>query len=179
MTGREHLDKLFDEFQVEAFRLETLPFYGVPGEAETQARYEAGEPLPDPPQPSRWTSEIRELVNAGRRMPHVWLVTEPLTMYQRSAVDWFYPYQAAVGRETHILTPHSPLVEEATKTGDYWMFDSASVVLMRYDETGDIVTRDLVADPAEVAYYVDFRDRLLARAVPFREWLAQWRQRVR
>lgn len=179
MTGREQLNQLFDEFRHEAFRLETLPFYGVPGEAITMARYAAGEPLPDPPQPSRWTTEIREMVESGRRMPHVWLVSEPLTMYQRAAVDWFYPYQAAVGRETFILTPDSSLTEEATTAGDYWMFDSATVVMMRYDETGDIVSRDVVIDPSEVAYRVDLRDRLLATAEPFKHWLAGWRQRAR
>ncbi len=179
MSKQDQLDQLFDEFKDEAFRLETLPAYGIPAEASNEARYAAGEPLLDPPQPSAWTNEIREIIESGRRMPHVWLVTEPLTMYQRAGVDWFYPYQAAVGRETYILTPDSPLVDEATKTGDYWMFDSASVALMRYDDTGDFLGTDVLTDPADVAYYVDLRDRLLATAQPFRQWLAGWRQRVR
>lgn len=179
MGKQDELDTLFDEFKVEAFRLETLPAYGIPAEASNEARYAAGEPLPDPVQPSPWTTEIQEIVESGRRMPHVWLVTEPLTMYQRSGVDWSYPYQAAVGRETYILTPDSPLAEEATRAGDYWMFDSANVALMRYDDTGDFLGTDVITDPAEVAHYVEFRDRLLAAGQPFRRWLAGWRQRVR
>lgn len=59
------------------------------------------------------------------------------------------------------------------------MFDSASVALMRYDDTGDFLGTDVLTDPSEVGYYVEFRDRLLATAQPFRQWLAGWRQRVR
>lgn len=59
------------------------------------------------------------------------------------------------------------------------MFDSATVALMRYDQAGDFLGIDVVREPAEVAYYVELRDRLLAHAEPFRQWLAGWRRRVR
>ncbi len=177
--AKDALDRLFDEFEQEAFRLETLPTFDVPGDADRMASYAAGGLFPDPPQPTKWTDEIREIVSSGRRMPHVRLVGQPLTMYQRKSVDWFYPYHAAAGREIHILNPSSPLADEATRVGDYWMFDSASVALMRYDSAGDFLGADIVTDPDEVSYYVDLRDRLLAKAEPFRQWLAAWRQRVR
>jgi hypothetical protein len=59
------------------------------------------------------------------------------------------------------------------------MFDSTTVALMRYDQTGKFLGTDTVREPGKVAYYVDLRDRLLAAAEPFQRWLAGWRQRVR
>jgi hypothetical protein len=179
MGVTDELDQLFDAAEHELFRLETLPSYDVPGDAEIRDRYRSGELFPDPPQPTSWTEEIRALVASGKRMPHVRLVTEPLTMYLRSSVDWFYPYHAEAGREIFILRPGSEFADEARRLGDYWMFDSATVALMRYDQAGDFLGVDAVREPAEVAYYVELRDRLLAQAEPFRHWLAWWRENVR
>ncbi|MGI8814425.1 MAG: DUF6879 family protein [Pseudonocardia sp.] len=179
MGVTDELDKVFDAAENELFRLETLPSYDVLGDMKQTARYTAGELFTEPPQPTAWTEEIRSVVSSGKRMPHVRLVTEPLTMYLRKSVDWFYPYHAAAGREIFILSPDAEIVDEARRVGDYWMFDSATVALMRYDETGDFLGIDAVREPAEVAYYVELRDRLLAQAEPFQQWLAGWRQRVR
>ncbi|MDQ2707699.1 MAG: hypothetical protein M3Z25_08725 [Actinomycetota bacterium] len=179
MGVADELNRVFDAAENELFRLETLPSYDVPGEAKQTERYAAGELFPDPPQPTAWTEEIRSLVTSGKRMPHVRLITEPLNLYLCGAVEWFYTYHAAAGREIFILSPGSELAAEAERVGDYWMFDSTTVALMRYDQAGDFLGIDAVREPAEVAYYVELRDRLLAQAEPFQQWLAGWRQRAR
>lgn len=175
----DNLDALFAAARQELFRLETLPAYLATGDAERSAQYAAGALFPEPRQPTAWTREIQRTVESGRKMPHVRLVTEPLSMYIRKSVDWFYPHHVDAGRDIYILTPGSELASEAAEVGDYWMFDSATVALMRYDDVGAYLGIDLVTEPGAVAGYAALRARLLAESQPFRLWLGGWRQRSR
>jgi hypothetical protein len=159
--------------------LETLPLYDTPGDAEMLDRYVAGEMFPEPAQPTEWTRFIDETVRSGREMPHVRLITEPLSTYLRSGVDWFFPHHVAAGRDLRILRPTARAADEARSVGDFWLFDKRVAAQMHYGPNGTFEGVQLHSDMEAVNHYRRLRDRLMDEAIPFQQWLADWRARTR
>jgi len=171
---RAAFDRLFDDFKEESFRLEALSQYNM-GDLKRVSQFMAGDYLPTAPYPG--VKFTRDMVTPDRRTSLVRLLSEPLSAHERYCVEWVYPHHADAGREIMLL-PASELSKEAAALGDYWLFDQSSVVQMRYDDTGVVLERNIVTDPDVVRGYVEFRERLVAEAEPFRDWLARWRQRA-
>jgi len=174
-VDRAEFIRLFKDFTEESFRLEALAQYNM-GDLKTVAQFLAGDYLPTPPYPG--VSSTREAVEPGRRDVLVRLLTEPLSPHERCSVEWVYPHHADAGREIMLLSAASAVGKEAAALGDYWLFDSTTAVAMRYDETGVLLAHDILTDQDVVRSYVEFRERLVAAAEPFRDWLARWRQRA-
>ena len=63
------LDVLWDGLEHEAFRLETLDRYAVPGEAETVRRYLAGAPHEKTEFVRGWAGYVADMVAQGRHVP--------------------------------------------------------------------------------------------------------------
>lgn len=176
MSVGTQFDRLFEDFGDEAFRLETLPGYNVGADAERLRQFASGAYLPEQPIPG--VEFVREMVQRGRRTTLVRLVAEPLTIDQRLSIDWVYPHHAAAGREISILEPGGALAEQAAAAGDFWLFDSAAVALMKYTTGGSFDSVEIVSSPEQVSRYVDLRNQLLSAATPFGDWLAAWRKKA-
>ncbi|MGH2370891.1 MAG: DUF6879 family protein, partial [Chloroflexota bacterium] len=58
---------------------------------------------------------------------------------------------------------------------DFWLFDEAIGVRMRYDESGRFLFAERLTDPAEVAAYRRARDVAMAHAIPLVRYLAEAR----
>jgi hypothetical protein len=152
----------FKTFRTEAWRLEVLPQYLVPQEAEELAAFKAGARFPGPYEDS-WMDMVRTR-NVGR----VHIVTRPLSDYLRFEFERYYQHQAAAGEDIRILDVTdrpNPLPE----VQDFWMFDSATVVLMHYHPDGRQISRELYeGDPTP---FVDYRRIAVEASVPFLEYV--------
>ena len=177
MPAENQFDRLFDDFADEAFRLETLPGYNVGGDADRLTRYRSGAFLPEPPIPG--VDFVQAMVGPHRRTTLVRLINEPLTIDQRLSIDWVYPHHAAAGREISILAPGSKVASQAADVGDFWLFDSKAVALMRYAADGSFDGVEIITGDDQVKPFLKLREQLLSTATPFRTWLAHWREKAR
>ncbi|MFF9476462.1 DUF6879 family protein [Streptomyces roseolus] len=162
LDGEAWADK-FKTFQTEAWRLETLPQYLVPQEAEEFAAFRAGARFPGPYEDA-WTAMVRTR-NVGR----VHIVTRPLTDYLRFEFERYYQHQAPAGEDIRILDVTdrpNPLPD----VHDFWMFDRSTVVLMKYEADGTQIERELYeGDPAP---FVEWQRIAIAESVPFLEYVS-------
>ncbi|MFE4361015.1 DUF6879 family protein [Kitasatospora sp. NPDC056800] len=156
----------FDSFEREAFRLETRSSYAMPGEDEEFQEFLAtGElhiPADDP-----WLVRVRNYRATGRWIGRVHVLTRPLSDYLRFEFA-AYAYNVEAGEDIRILDltgRENPGLPEQ----DFWMFDSAKVVDMKYRSDGTQLGRDLLEDP-DLEQYRRWRDLALSLSVPFTEY---------
>lgn len=143
-SSSDSLGDLFDSFQQEAFRLETLDDYSRSGNVDAYHAYLAGEPQPAYYN-ADWVDEVRSHTENGKRIRRVHILSRPLTEYLRFELGWGYRKNMTGGEEFFILdvtNRPNPL----PGVPDFWCFDSESVAVMRYDDTGRYLGSD-VAGP--------------------------------
>lgn len=70
-------------FQSEAWRLETLPQYLVPQEAEELEAFRAGKRVDPNTYSSAYTEDLRRLRGEGRSKGRVHVLTRPISEYLR------------------------------------------------------------------------------------------------
>lgn len=159
----------FRDFKSEAWRLETLPQYLVPQEAEEFAAFRNGTRFPGPYEDS-WTALIRRHSAAGGRVGRVHIVCRPLSDYLRFEFERYYRHQAHVGEDIRILdvtNRPNPLPD----VQDFWMFDRSTVVLMHYEGDGRQISREpYEGDPAP---FIEYQRIAVEASVPFLEYVGE------
>jgi hypothetical protein len=161
------LGELFDSFEREAFRLETLDDYSKSGSVEAYKAFLAGESKLEGYN-SDWVAEVRGYVNEGKRIYRVHILSRPLTPYLRFELGWGYRANMLGGEEFFILdTTEQPNPLEGV--GDFWLFDESAVGVMRYDEAGKFLGSEVLPD-GRAAEFTAHRDKALGNAQPFAEW---------
>ncbi|MGW4032805.1 DUF6879 family protein [Streptomyces sp. NPDC004838] len=167
----DEFEKLFSDFQREAFRLETLNDYSGSSDAEMIRAFLAGEPQPDDYN-QEWVDEVRGNTAAGKRMYRVHILSRPLTDYLRFELGWGYGKNVTAGEEFFILdTTDQPNPLEGVP--DFWIFDESSVVSMTYGAGGEFLGARSHSDASE---WIEHRDIALGRAVPFTEWWERYQE---
>ncbi|ANS64051.1 hypothetical protein SLINC_1827 [Streptomyces lincolnensis] len=165
------LGDLFDSFQHEAFRLETLDDYSSSGSVDAYRLFLDGQDKPADYN-ADWLDEIRSYVGSGRRMYRVHVLTRPLSPYLRFELGWGYTTNATAGEKFFILdvteqpNPLPPDLE------DFWLFDSTTAAPMHYSQDGKFLGADVLPDE-RAPEFVIHRDTALAHAVPFADWWAK------
>ncbi|WFB07843.1 hypothetical protein LRS74_12900 [Streptomyces sp. LX-29] len=158
---------MFRDFRSEAWRLETLPVYRVPQEADEFARFLAGEPLVVP-ESDDWTKLVRRHRRNGGTVGRVHVLRRPLSDYLRFEFARYYAPQVRVGEDIRILDVTdrgNPLAD----VQDFWMFDRRTVVLMNYDSDGTQRNRRLYdGDPRP---FIEYQRIALTESVPFEEYV--------
>lgn len=163
-------ERIFDSFEREAFRLETLPVYRVGDEPEARVLNFLDTGDPGVSDDSPWQTEVRHYRKTGRWIGRVHVITRPLTDYLRFEFAC-YQYNVRAGEEVHILDltdkPSPGLPNQ-----DFWMFDESKVVRMDYAEDGTQLGRELLegVDPAP---YVEWKRIALQHAEPFLGYAAR------
>lgn len=161
LDGETWADK-FTTFQTEAWRLETLPQYLVPQEAEEFAAFKAGARFPGPYEDA-WTELVRTH-SVGR----VHIISRPLTDYLRFEFERYYRHQALAGEDIRILDV-TDCPNPLAHVQDFWMFDRATVVLMHYHPDGRQISRELHdGDPAP---FIEYQRIAVEASVPFLEYV--------
>lgn len=160
------LGELFDSFEREAFRLETLDDYSGSGSTDAYQAFLAGEEKPQGYN-ADWLSEISGHVNEGRRVYRVHVLSRPLTPYLRFELGWGYVTNSTAGEEFFILdTTEKPNPLEGV--GDFWLYDEQFTATMQY-RNGAMTGYTVLAE-TRASEFVKYRDTALAHAVPFSEW---------
>ncbi|NRQ30522.1 hypothetical protein HII36_01505 [Nonomuraea sp. NN258] len=157
----------FDAFRNDAFRLETLPAYGVPEEDVEFREWRKTGRLDVPPD-DPWFVRVRHFRATGRTIGRVRVLTRPLTEYQRFQFA-FYPLSSAAGEDIRILDV-TDVENPVSGVQDFWLFDDSRVVLMHYLEDGTQSGRELL-EQIDPAPFVEYKHRALALSVPFLEYL--------
>jgi hypothetical protein len=170
----EDLARIVERSQREAFRLETLPQYLVPQEAEEFAAWQAGRPLPmQTPDTSPWLRRIQTTTARGYRWYRVHVVDHPLSDYMRFEL-YGYQANAAAGEDVFIADRHThPDLDRLRE--DFWLIDNAIAVRMLYDVDGRFLRPEPVDD---VTSYLRMRDTALRHAEPLGSYLARTQLRL-
>ncbi|MFF4389428.1 DUF6879 family protein [Streptomyces sp. NPDC001552] len=171
MASSSTLAELFERFQHEAFRLETLDDYSGSGNVDAYRAFQAGQEQPEGYN-AGWVEELRGLKREGKRVYRVHVLKRPLTEYLRFELGWGYRTNMTGGEEFFILdVTDAPNPLDAFP--DFWLFDSQDTAVMRYDDAGRFLGAD-VLPPDEGAAYVAYREAALAHAEPFTDWWAKY-----
>ena len=159
----------FDAYEREAFRLETLPSYGVASEDEELQGFLATGALVIP-ENDPWLTRVRHFRATGRWVGRVHVLRPPLTNYLRYEFA-VYGYTVRAGEDVRILDLADHF-DSDLPAQDFWLFDDTYVVHMDYDADGRQRGRKLLenVDPAP---YVAWKRQALELAVPFIEYQAR------
>lgn len=167
------LGDLFDSFENEAFRLETLADYGASGNIDAYHAFLAGEPRPDDYN-AEWVEELRSHTGSGKRIYRVHILSRPITDYLRFELGWGYRKNMTGGEEFFILDiTENPNPLDGVP--DFWLFDSDTAAVMNYDGIGTYLGSDTLP-PERAGEFARHRDTALAHAQPFTEWWAAYGQ---
>jgi hypothetical protein len=142
--------------------LEVRATYAPSYERESYEQFLAGEPY-ELPWMQDWLAMVRDATEEGRRFARVRVVARPLSDYNR----WSYviaQHNIAAGEDIRYLVR-----EQAGEAGlpdyDYWLFDSRTLLEMRFDDDDRFVGGELVEDPAEIVRHNYWRDAAWHHAV--------------
>lgn len=162
--------KKFRDFQTEAWRLETLPQYLVPQEADEINRFRAGKRIDPEVFSCDYTERLRRQRQEGRRQGRVHVVTRPLSEYLEFEFSRYYGPHVRAGEDIRILDMtdrENPLPE----VRDFWMFDRSTVVLMHYEADGTQISREVYEGDPEP--FIEYQRIAVAESVPFLEYVKE------
>lgn len=168
MLSPEDFGKLFTTYERSAWRLETLPAYGVNEEAEDFARFLAGETWPED-YTDEWVQMIAAHAASGRTMGRVHALRLPLSDYLRFEIFTGYVFTARAGEDIRILDLDAYPTE---LPADFWIFDDRTVVSMTYGASGEYISAEVLPE-SETPKYLAHRDSALAHAEPLTEFLSR------
>ncbi|MGW9070249.1 DUF6879 family protein [Streptomyces yangpuensis] len=158
----------FRYFRQEAWRLETLPQYLMPQEAEEFAAFTAGARIAPESVSNEYTDRLARHVDEGRTQGRVHIVTRPLSDYLRFEFSQYYAPHALAGEDIRILdvtNRENPL----RGIQDFWLFDRAEVVLMNYYADGRQISREVFE--GDVSPFVEYQRIAVSESVPFEEYV--------
>lgn len=157
----------FRDFRSEAWRLETLPAYNVPQEAEEIRAFQAGERIDPHVHTNDYTDDLRRLRGEGKAKGRVHIVTRPLSDYLRYEFMYYRPH-AWAGEDIRIMDV-TDRPNPLAGVEDFWMFDKSEVVLMRYEPDGTQIGREVYE--GDTSPYIEYQRIALSESVPFEEYV--------
>jgi hypothetical protein len=156
----EEFGRLFESFELDAFRIETLAAYDVEEEKEELERFLAGGPTPPEWSDSPW---VRAITSRGKSMARVHVLRSPLTDYLRYELA-VYPGNVAAGESVGIIDLSHKDVS-GLPDHDFWLFDDSEIYRMYYTPGGKFEGAELL--PADrLPEYRRYREIAQANAVP-------------
>lgn len=167
--GSPEYTALFDDFEYTAYRLETLQHYAGDDEAGPLRQFLAGGDRPHDPGRDKWAARVRAAAATGKVMQRVHIVMEPLSDYVRYELEWSYTPEA--GEDIRIIPAAAGDWPQGLPRHDYWLFDSARLLRMHYDDNGRMTSAELDEDPAEISKARHWRDIALRVGVPLGDYM--------
>lgn len=161
LTGDE-FGRAVRSFEHTAFRLELQAAYAEPSEAALLAAFLSGDPFPatEVPELRDWYENVAAHVRDGKRVERVRVQQEPPTGYQQFE-RWLDQWNLRVGEIMRYLTRERAYeigLLPAAGDRDWWLLDSARLIVMRFDREGHRIENELVTDPAAVLQACKWRD---------------------
>ena len=168
LTGGEFWDVLTG-FDHTLTRLELQDRYTEASEAELLAAWTAGDPFPATEVPGLrdWYDNVSAHVAAGGRVERVRVQQDPPTSYQQFE-RWLDRWNLESGEVMRYLTRERAFeigLLPAAGNEDWWLADSARLVIMRFDSEGHRIENELVTDPVTVLQACKWRDLAVHHSV--------------
>lgn len=158
----------FRNFKSEAWRLETLPQYLMPQEAEELAAFRAGVRVDPRTVSNEYTDRLRRQVSEGRTQGRVHVLTRPLSEYLQFEFAQYYAPHSLAGEDIRILDiTDRPNPLEGVQ--DFWSFDKSMIVLMNYEPDGRQLSREV--HEGDVSPFIEYQRVAIAESVPFEEYV--------
>lgn len=157
----------FSSFRQEAFRLEALPLYSVPSEAEYFSKYLRGQSCPDDFN-AAWLTLVSNATEQGKTITRVrYLPSEPTTSYLKFEIEWGYKRSVKKGERVLILKDRSldTYADDVPVLNDFWLFDRAHCFIMYYDLLGRFLGVQKVR-PEATMLYTNLSDRMKKNSIP-------------
>jgi hypothetical protein len=145
--------------------------YNIPHEAEPLRKFLAGEP--DISYHENWSNMVRQATAEGRRFSRVRVVSLPPTDYTRFGM-WVAGYTRKAGDDIRYLTREQAA---GLPRYDYWLFDSRTLLRMRFTDDDQFIGGEVIEDPAEIVAHNYWRDAARHHAVDRDEFVAKNEQR--
>lgn len=156
-------------FEHTAFRLELQRSYAVAHEAPQFAAFLRGDPQPGPDDPELrdWYKGVAGHVAQGGKVERVRVQEDPPTDYQRFE-RWLDQWNIEAGEVMRYMTrqrAHEVGLLPAAGDADWWLLDSARLIVMRFDDAGHRIASELVTDPEAVLQACKWRDLAVHHSV--------------
>jgi len=161
-------DKLFEDFEHTAFRLETRERYVEDSEVGPLQAFQAGRPGYQWLQ--RWQDYIGEITAQGKVFARVRVVSEPHSDYTRFGID-ASRINVAAGEDIRYL-PRPRALDLGLPAEDYWLFDSRLALIFHFGADGRIAQFELTDDPEAIVQRNHWRDASQHHAIPRDEYAA-------
>lgn len=167
---RPEFTELVLSFRHTAFRLEVRDRYNEPSEADIIRRFaKTGSVEASSLEP--WAGAIRERTAQGRRMERVRVVSEPHSSYTRFGLA-LAAHNVAAGEDIRYLPRHKASGLDLPGH-DFWLIDSTTLLILRFDDDDRLLGADVVTDPGVVVQHCYYRDVAQHHAIPWREYTKQ------
>lgn len=169
------LPQLFQSFESEAFRLETLPHYRIEsnGEYAEFQRYLDGGLFPNAEINQDWYESLDAWKSEGKRIIRVRILPEIPNPYLKFEIEWFYPFNAKHGEEIFLLPEEEYRRQFELPLHDFWMFDHSKVGVLEYDSEGRFLRG--AAPSISTESYLKVRRHILESAKPLAKFLLDCR----
>jgi hypothetical protein len=165
LSGIAELDGLFKTFERTAWCLRTLGRYRADERSAAYQRFLTGQHAgPDDGRDDAWCDTRREGLSLGKRVERVAIVDDPPTLGQLFLVADARRRAPAGEDIRHLWRADAEWLE--LPAGDFWLFDSRVLALLRHDEAGCLTGAELVTDPPAVLRACQIRDMAWHHAVP-------------
>ncbi|MYV48232.1 DUF6879 family protein [Streptomyces sp. SID2888] len=163
--------ELLDRATESAVHLEMRDSYGVAGEADAFAHWQAtGDVDDDPESPywAPWTALVRSAIMRGVTVRRARIVSEPVSEYIR------YEHagtgvNVAAGEEVRWL-PRRRASDIALPGNDFWLFDQRVIRWNHFDGEGASAGQDVSEDPAAAQLCAAAFTAVWDRAIPHDEY---------
>jgi hypothetical protein len=167
---QDEFNRLLATFERNAFRLETRDAYALGYEREDFERFLAGSPVPPPDVDwwRPWLEQIARFVAEGKQIARVRLLAEPPSDYQRWEL-WAAPWHAQAGEQIRYMTRSRAEQLGLLLEYDWWLLDNERLIIIRYNELGEIAEKTLTTDPGTVARHREWRDLAVRNATSAEE----------
>lgn len=168
--GADAFDLLFGTFHESAFRLQTLPAYGVQTEDAEFEAWQRGEAAPSRDN-HPWFLNMKASIEAGKIWEVIHVVPDPITPYLEYVFAWWHTVGLALKEKIGIIKKENASELLAIVNHDFWLFggdtDHPIVVKMYYSPDGEWQGQTMITNPTVVRTYVAARDLARSLATPF------------
>ncbi len=103
----------------------------------------------------RWLAPSRAIKNSGRSIGRVWVLSDPITEYERWQLD-VAPCYHAVGERIQTLSEAEALARDLPDR-DFWIFDDELVAVLNFEDHV-ICGAELITNRSRVRRYLAYRD---------------------
>jgi hypothetical protein len=158
---------LLRSFRRIAFYFEAQETYALDYEAADLERFVAGSPTPPPGvrwwRP--WLDQVAEQTRQGKRITRVRIISEPPTDYQRWGL-WALPWHVRAGERISYIERSRAHKIGLPLLNDWWLLDDERLIILQYNDAGEITRKSLVDQGGIYTNYLIWRDLAVRNATP-------------